>query len=112
VSVNAEIENWFIYHPPVGDQQARYTQLREQAKQFAYTLLELCPPSADRTAALRKLRECVMTANASIARYSPWMEPGEVPMKRDWPTAKLAGALIAASVVFTAAAYTLFRLFL
>jgi hypothetical protein len=62
-----EIEQWFMYHPPKGDQPARYVEIRDAAKVLALVIEKCCPPSADRTAAIRKLRECVMTANASIA---------------------------------------------
>lgn len=58
---------WFEYHPPVGNQTERYGLLRDAAHQFAEVIVALVPASADRTAALRKLRECVMTANAGIA---------------------------------------------
>lgn len=61
------IENWFQYHPPVGDQAQRYERIRAAGKEFAKVLVELCPPSADRTAAIRKVREAVFTANAAIA---------------------------------------------
>lgn len=63
----AKVDNWFSYHPPTPAQQRAYEELRAQARQLAQTICLECPPSADRTAALRKLRECVMTANASIA---------------------------------------------
>lgn len=62
-----EIENWFTYHPPVGDQQERYVKLREKAKELAFLIAASTPASADQSAALRKLRECIMTANAAIA---------------------------------------------
>jgi len=62
-----QIENWFVYHAPKGDQVERYGRIRRAAKSFAIVIDECCPGSADKTAALRKLRECVMTANASIA---------------------------------------------
>jgi hypothetical protein len=62
-----QLDHWFEYHPPKGDQAERYTRLRAGAKQFAELIVELCPASADRTAALRKLREVVFTSNASIA---------------------------------------------
>jgi alkanesulfonate monooxygenase SsuD/methylene tetrahydromethanopterin reductase-like flavin-dependent oxidoreductase (luciferase family) len=61
------IENWFTYHAPTQDQLAKYAALRESAKKFAGDLVALTPPSADQTAAIRHLRECVMTANAAIA---------------------------------------------
>jgi len=35
--------------------------------EFARVIHENCPESPDRTAAIRHLREAVMTANASIA---------------------------------------------
>lgn len=63
----AQVENWFSYHSPTPDQLPKYAALRESAKAFATKINELCPPSADRSAAIRKLREAVMTANASIA---------------------------------------------
>ena len=63
----SEVEAWFRYHPPAGDQAERYERIRAEAKRLAEVLIECCPPSADRTAALRKVREAVMTANASIA---------------------------------------------
>lgn len=61
------IENWFSYHAPQGDQAERYERIRHAAKQFALVIAESTPSSADQTAAMRKLRECVMTANAAIA---------------------------------------------
>lgn len=62
-----DIEQLFTYHKPTGDQPERYESLRAKAKELAREIVRVCPPSADRTAAMRKLRECVMTANASIA---------------------------------------------
>lgn len=61
-----QLENWFTYHPPTADDVERMREIREGAKTLAELITELCPASADRTAAIRKLRECVMTANASI----------------------------------------------
>lgn len=62
-----DIENWFTYHSPSGNQPERYEAIRSKAKELARVILDNTPPSADQTAAFRKLRECVMTANASIA---------------------------------------------
>lgn len=61
------LEKWFTYHAPKGDQPARYVAIREAAKNLAKVIFDNVPPSADRTAALRKVREAVMTANAAIA---------------------------------------------
>lgn len=62
-----QIEVWFTYHPPVGDQGQRYVRLRDAAKGFALVIAECTPSCADQTAAIRKVREAVMTANAAIA---------------------------------------------
>lgn len=61
------LDDIFKYHPPDEQQKARYHIIREAAKDFATVLLANTPPSPDQSAAIRKLRECVMTANASIA---------------------------------------------
>lgn len=67
VTMEDKIENWFIYHAPKNDQAVRYQKIRDKAKELAHIIVELTPESADQTAAIRKLRECVMTANAAIA---------------------------------------------
>jgi hypothetical protein len=62
-----DIENWFTYHTPDEEQIPRYEMIRQEAKVLASVIIENTSPSADQTAAIRKLRECVMTANAAIA---------------------------------------------
>ncbi len=57
----------FSYHAPTEGQPAKYAQLREAAGKFAEVICGTCPPCADRTAALRHVREALMTANASVA---------------------------------------------
>lgn len=64
---DADIENWFTYHKPEGDQPAKYEAIRNAAKEFARVLVANTPPSADQTVAVRKVREAVMVANQSIA---------------------------------------------
>jgi len=59
--------NWFTYHAPVGDQAARYESIRRAGLDMARVIVAATPPSADQTAAIRKIREAVMTANAAIA---------------------------------------------
>ncbi len=61
------LDNWFMYHAPTGDDAVAYEKLRSSARNFADAIRELTPPSADQTAAIRKVREAVMTANAAIA---------------------------------------------
>lgn len=62
-----ELDNLFTYHRPTPSQVERYAAIRDQAKAFAQVVLSLTPASADQTAAIRKIREAVMTANAAIA---------------------------------------------
>lgn len=62
-----DLDNWFSYHAPSEDQRVAYEKLRSEARNFALAIIELTPPSADQTAAIRKVREAVMTANAAIA---------------------------------------------
>jgi hypothetical protein len=64
---DADLSHWFTYHPPTGDQPKRYAELREAGMEFAREILRLTPPSADQSAAILKVREAVMCANASIA---------------------------------------------
>lgn len=61
------LDDVFEYHAPDSDQVVTYQKIRGDAKSFAKTILALCPPCADRSAAIRKLREAVMTANAAVA---------------------------------------------
>lgn len=61
------IDEVFRYHAPGPEQLAHYEAIRAGAKEFARILAAHTPPSADRTAAFRKLREVVMTANGSVA---------------------------------------------
>lgn len=65
--MHAQVDHWFTHHPPDGHDVAKYTELRDTAKTLAHRIVTLCPASADRTTAIRKLREAVMTANAAIA---------------------------------------------
>ena len=60
------IEELFTYHAPNEEQIQQLQEVRTAAKELAYTIMENCPRSPDRTTAIRKLREAVMTANASI----------------------------------------------
>lgn len=66
-----EIEDIFTYHAPMPGQPERYRAIREAAKDLALVIIENTPKSADQSAAIRELRLCVMTANASIALEKP-----------------------------------------
>lgn len=63
-----QLDNWFSHHPPKDDATVKkYAALRAAGRLFADVIVELTPPSADQTSAIRKVREAVMTANAAIA---------------------------------------------
>lgn len=57
----------FSYHKPDDDQTEKYHRVRDAAKLFARAVVDNVPLCADQQAALRKIREAVMTANAAIA---------------------------------------------
>ncbi len=62
-----QLDNWFQYHAATQEQAAKYVELRAAGKAMAEAIVRLTPPSADQTAAIRKVREAVFTANAAIA---------------------------------------------
>jgi hypothetical protein len=62
-----EIENWFTYHSPTEVDQVGYVAIRNAAKELAKVIVNHTPPSADQTAAIRKVREAVHAANSAIA---------------------------------------------
>lgn len=63
----AMLDDVFQYHAPTADQIPKYEKLRAGAKAFARVILVNTPKCADQSAAIRKVREAVMTANASVA---------------------------------------------
>lgn len=66
-NVQAVLDNIFSYHSPKDGQPERYNRLREAGKHLAQAILDCTPVCADQSAAIRKVREAVMTANAAIA---------------------------------------------
>lgn len=77
------LDNIFKYHKPTEEQVPRYEAIRAAGKECAEVIIENTEECADQTAAIRKLRECIMTANASIALELP--EVGEVPSENVQP---------------------------
>ena len=61
------LDDIFRYHSPTASQVDQYQRLRDAAKAFANVLVANTPPGADQSAAVRKVREAVMTGNAAIA---------------------------------------------
>jgi len=63
-----KLDNNFCYHTPKDGQAERYVEIRDEGRNYAYLLSRQCPPSRELSVALTALEDCVMWANASIAR--------------------------------------------
>lgn len=59
----------FTYHAPDAAQIVCLAEVRNHAKELARIILDNVPQCADQQAALRLLREAVMTANAAIVLH-------------------------------------------
>lgn len=62
-----QLEHIFSYHEPDDFQTDSYNHIRIAALAFAIVVVDNTPVCADQTAAIRKIREAVMTANEAIA---------------------------------------------
>lgn len=65
------LNNWFTYHAPTSEQVEHYNAIRDAAKIYAETVNKHAPDGADKTAAMRTIRNSVMQANLAIACYIP-----------------------------------------
>ena len=65
------LDDVFTYHPPTPEQAKAYENIRATARELVEVILNACPDCADKSAAIRKVREAVMTANAAIALQEP-----------------------------------------
>lgn len=63
---DAALDSLFEYHTPNEDQIADMKLLRSDAKILARTINKVVPESADKSAAIRLLRQCVQISNAAI----------------------------------------------
>lgn len=61
------VEDVFTYHAPTEDQVPRFQAVKDALLSAAVVILTHVPDCADRSVALRKLREARMDANAAIA---------------------------------------------
>lgn len=61
------VDSVFKYHPPTPDVVPFYEEIRGAGKALAIAILNNTPQCSDQQAAIRKVREAVMTANAAIA---------------------------------------------
>lgn len=63
-----DLEHIFTYHaPPTPYEIDSYVRIRQAALDFATMIVARTPRCADQSAAVRHIREAVMTANAAIA---------------------------------------------
>jgi len=67
ITVGANLEKIFAHHPPGESQGRRHVEIRQAGLRLALRISDLCPDSAEKTLALRKIQEAVMWANAAIA---------------------------------------------
>ena len=65
----ADLNNWFTYHAPTPEQLVAYNEIRTAAKIYAETVNKHVPDGADKTAAMRTIRNSVMQANLAVACY-------------------------------------------
>jgi len=61
------IDKVFTYQPATPEQQKAYATIRQAGIAFARAILQNAPSCADRTTAVRCVREARMWANAAIA---------------------------------------------
>jgi hypothetical protein len=62
-----QLSHWFSYHAPEGDDLAKYAAIRKAAHDYANVVNANCPESADKTHAIRIIRDSAMWANSSVA---------------------------------------------
>ena len=62
-----DLDHIFTYHPPTPSDVQKYATLRDAAKAFAQVVVDNVPDGPDKSDAIRKIWEAIMTANAAIA---------------------------------------------
>jgi len=65
----------FTYHKPLLGQPERYSEIRQKALDLATLIIAACPQSMEVWEAIKKIDECAMWANASIARHENAVRP-------------------------------------
>lgn len=66
VQLDAIVESIITYHKPDEKGVEAITNIRAATKVLILAIIHNCPRNPDRTAAIRKARETMQTANASI----------------------------------------------
>jgi len=64
----ADLENRFTYHPPQGGQVHLHEVIRARGLDLALYLNAETPEGREKSLAITHLEQCVMWANAAIAR--------------------------------------------
>jgi hypothetical protein len=67
---NEELQTRFTYHSPKPGQPEAYQALRDNARQLAEMMADLCPDSRELSLAQTNLEQAIFWANAAIARRS------------------------------------------
>ena len=81
---NVQLANWFRHHPAKSPETVEdYKTIRLAGLSLATLIVQKCPPCADTTAAVRKVREAVMTANAAIACEPTRSDSSAAPTRPD-----------------------------
>ena len=62
-----DIARLFTFHPPEGDEQARYQRITAAARNLADEIVAVCPAGPETTIAIRSVMRARMDANAAIA---------------------------------------------
>lgn len=63
----SNVDDVMTYHKPTDEQLPKYAAVKEAITHAANVIIDNVPECADRTVAIRKLREARMDANAAIA---------------------------------------------
>jgi hypothetical protein len=64
-----DLDNRFDFHPaPNVEKQNEHASIRQACKRLAYELNSAVPEGREKSLAVTKLEECMMWANAGIAR--------------------------------------------
>lgn len=66
--LNEDLEIRFTYHAPKEGQPEIYEGLRNHAKDLAYRISNVVPPSREQSLALTHLEQAIFWANAGVAR--------------------------------------------
>lgn len=75
---DAQIENNFRFHPPMAGQSEMAAALRSKAREMAYVIHDICPPSREKQIAMQHLEQAMFYAEAAFKR-NDYVAPQFVP---------------------------------